>query len=129
MPVPNTGVKGVKLDQIRWDSVAKLGAGALLAVAIATSLPSLLDSEQPKPLEPDVGLPQAALPPPALPVVPPPPPQKRRKRAKPRKHPSKRPRRPRKPVRPSVVITAPAVSTAVPLAPVGSAEDFGFERP
>jgi outer membrane biosynthesis protein TonB len=122
-------VKGLKLDQIRWDSVAKIGAGVLLAVAIATSLPSLLDSEQPKPLEPDVGLPQVALPPPVPPVAPAAPrPNKPTKRPKRDRRPPKRPRKPKKPKYEDTV-TAPTVTSSTPLVPSGSAEDFGFERP
>lgn len=120
----------MKLDQIRWDSVAKIGAGALLAVAIATSLPSLLGSDQPKPLEPDVGLPQAALPPPG-PVVPGPPPQLvKPKKHKARKKParSRRPRRRHKPKPAEASGTAPFIADA-PALPSGSVEDFGFERP
>jgi hypothetical protein len=119
----------VKLDQIRWDSVAKIGAGILLAVAIATSLPSLLGSAQPKPLEPDVGLPQAALPPPAPPV---PPPSAKPKKRRPHRKPARRHRhRPRHKPKPShgsgsAPLVAVAPAHAVPL---GSAEGFGFERP
>lgn len=53
--------------EIRWESVGKIAAGALLAVAIVVSLPSLFASEQPDPLPADVGLPQPA-PPPSTPV-------------------------------------------------------------
>jgi outer membrane biosynthesis protein TonB len=122
-------VKRGKLDQIRWDSVAKIGAGVLLAVAIATSLPSLLGSDQPKPLEPDVGLPQAALPPPA-PVVPAPAPKPvKQKRHKAQKKPPRR-RRPRhKPKSSEVSGPAPVFGATAPALPSGSVEDFGFERP
>jgi periplasmic protein TonB len=120
----------VKLDQIRWDSVAKVGAGVLLAVAIATSLPSLLSSEQPKPLEPDVGLPQAALPPPAPPRLPSPPKPKPKRNPKPKRRPKPKPHRQRD--RQDATTPAPSVPVAAPVAPgpaPGSYQDFGFERP
>ncbi len=117
----------MKLDQIRWDSVAKIGAGALLAVAVATSAPSLLGSEEPEPLEPDVGLPQVAIPPPPPPAVAP---SKRRKK-KPRKEKPHKPRhRPKEPADDAPVGPSLAPPPVVaPAAPAGSAEDFGFEQP
>jgi outer membrane biosynthesis protein TonB len=120
----------VKLDQIRWDSVAKIGAGLLLAVAIATSLPSLLGSAQPKPLEPDVGLPQAVLPPPASPIPPSVPKPVKPKKQKPRKKPVARHRPRHKPKRDEAPSIAPMVAVgSAPVMPSGSAEGFGFERP
>jgi outer membrane biosynthesis protein TonB len=120
----------VKLDQIRWDSVAKIGAGVLLAVAIATSLPSLLGSEKPKPLEPDVGLPQAALPPPAPPAAPDAPKPVKSKKQKPRKKPARRHRPRHKSKRDEASSIVPMVSMgSAPVMPSGSAEGFGFERP
>jgi hypothetical protein len=116
----------VKLGQIRWDSVAKIGAGVLVAVALATSLPSLLGSEKPKPLDSDVGLPQAALPPSAPPVPPPPAPKKPKRKPKPPKRPPKHRRRQKKPAGSAI---PPIISAAAPIAPAGSAENFGFERP
>jgi hypothetical protein len=50
---------------LNWESAAKIGAGLLLAIALVTTLPALMRSDKPAPLEPDVGLPQAA------PVAPP----------------------------------------------------------
>ena len=117
----------MKLDQIRWDSVAKIAAGALLAVAIATTVPSLLGSEEPEPLDPDVGLPQAAIPPPP-PSAPPPPAKPPKKKKKPKKRPRKPRREPKK--KPQHA-GAPSPSPA-PFAATGSSgapEDFGFERP
>lgn len=124
----------MKLDQIRWESVAKVGAGLLLAVAIATSLPSLLTSEQPKPLEPDVGLPQAALPPPAPPTPPKPKPKpKRRPKHRTRPQPHRHRDRPdASSPAPSVPVAAPVVSgppPVVPGPPPVAHENFGFERP
>jgi hypothetical protein len=120
----------VKLDQIRWGSVAKIGACGLLAVAIATSLPALLGSEEPKPLEPDVGLPQAALPAPGVPLPPPSPKPVKPKKQKPREHPGRRHRLRHKPKRDRATSTAAIVSLGSASAmPPGSAEDFGFERP
>jgi hypothetical protein len=115
----------VKLDQIRWDSVAKIAAGALLAIAIATTAPSLLGSDDPEPLDPDVGLPQAAIPPPP-PAPPPAPPVKPPKRKpRPEKHPRKRRHKPKKPLDDE---PSPSSAPAAVL-PSGLAEDFGFERP
>jgi hypothetical protein len=120
----------VKLDQIRWDSVAKIGACGLLAVAIATSLPSLLGSDQPKPLEPDVGLPQAALPPPVAPAPQPAPEPVKPKKQKPRKKPARRHLHRHEQKRDEAPSTAPIVAMGVaPIPPSGSVEDFGFERP
>jgi outer membrane biosynthesis protein TonB len=122
----------VKLDQIRWDSVAKIGAGVLLAVAIATSLPSLLGSDQPEPLEPDVGLPLAAPPPPAPPVAPPSAKPANLKKHMPRKKPARRHRHrpPHKPKPSDGSGSGPLVAVVpVPAVPSGFAEDFGFERP
>jgi protein TonB len=118
----------VKLDQIRWDSVAKIGAGVLLAVAIATTVPSLVDSEKPEPLDPDVGLPQAAIP---APVPPAPPPPKPAKKPKPQPKPPKRPRKRHESPKPTydAPTAPPPVSSPVYIAPAGSAENFGFERP
>ncbi|MDX6617064.1 MAG: hypothetical protein QOD60_2155 [Solirubrobacterales bacterium] len=120
----------MRLDQIRWDSVAKIGAGILLAVAIATSLPSLLGSDKPKPLAPDVGLPQASLPPPP-PLVPPPAPKPvKPNKQKPSKKPARRDRPRHKPKRGETLSPAPVFSLgSPPVVPPGSAEDFGFERP
>ncbi len=54
-------------SRIRWENVAKLGAGGAACVALAAALPGLLRRPEPPPLESDVGFASAvdAPPPPA----------------------------------------------------------------
>lgn len=116
------------LSEIRWESVGKIAAGLLLAVAIVVSVPSLLGGDEPEPLPADVGLPQAAPPPPVAAAPPPPLPRRKPKRAR-------KPKRDR-PARPpeqeddtSPAPAAPIVAALPPPPPPGTYEDFGFERP
>ena len=47
-------------SRIRWENVAKLGAGGAACVALVAALPGLLRRPEPPPLEPDVGFSSAA---------------------------------------------------------------------
>jgi hypothetical protein len=118
---------GVKLSEIRWESVGKIAAGLLLAVAIVISVPSLLSSDQPEPLPPDVGLPQAATPVAVPPPPPPPKPKPKRKRTPARKPKHDRPVEPPKEEETTPAPAGPIVAALPP--PPGTYEDFGFERP
>lgn len=126
----------MKLSEIRWESVGKIAAGVLLAVAIVVSAPSLLGGDEPQPLPPDVGLPQAA-PPPPIPVAPPP------RSPKPKSKPKSKPKGAHRPKRgsstrspeeeeeeeTSSAPTAPIVAALPPPPAPETYEDFGFERP
>jgi hypothetical protein len=123
---------------VNRETAAKLGAGLLVAIALAFSLPALMKSEQPEPLPPDVGLPQAPAPPPAPPPPDPLAAQKAAKRAaaarrraareKARRQ-AARKRKRRKQREEPAAAPAPAASGSYAVSPAGTREDFGFERP
>ncbi|MFN2612199.1 MAG: hypothetical protein ABR536_02385 [Solirubrobacterales bacterium] len=133
---PGSGPRGRLV--LNWESAAKIGAGLLLAIALLSSLPALMRSNKPPPLESDVGLPQAAPPPPA-PVVsgqaaP------ARGEAKPRHRVAGKRRTPPPPEPPHrgrrrqwEGRAEPAAPQPIPVAsapgPPPAPEDFGFERP
>jgi hypothetical protein len=49
--------------RIRWENVAKLGAGGVACVALVAGLPALLRRPEPPPLESDIGFAPATIPP------------------------------------------------------------------
>lgn len=126
---------------LNWESAAKIGAGLLLAIALLSTLPALMRSDKPAPLEPDVGLPQAAPVQPAAPAGPDPAALARRAKAKrlaargaaeKRQAAERRARRRRSrhrrhadtgPAQPAPVASAGAIP------PSGEREKFGFETP
>jgi hypothetical protein len=132
---------------LNWESAAKIGAALLLAIAVVTTLPALMRSDKPAPLEPDVGLPQAA------PVAPPTPPgpdraalarrakAKRlagrraaeRRRAAKRRAAKRRAQRRRRGANPGPDAAAatpqPAAAVSAPAPPPPTRESFGFEQP
>src|SRR4051794_11706244 len=54
-----------KGTRIRWQNVAKLGAGIVACIALVAGLPALLERPKPPPLPADVGLMHVAAPSPA----------------------------------------------------------------
>jgi hypothetical protein len=55
-------------SRIRWENVAKLGAGGAACLALAAALPGMLRRPEPPPLEPDVGFASATDEPPPSPT-------------------------------------------------------------
>ena len=144
-PEPSRGPRSALA--LNWESAAKIGAALLLAIAVITTLPALMRSDRPAPLEPDVGLPQAAVAP-RTPPGPDPAALARRKKAKRlagRRAAEKRraaklraaQRRARqgrhrgaKPGRDADAATPqPAAAVSAPAAPPPTREKFGFEQP
>jgi hypothetical protein len=116
---------------VNRETAAKLAAVALVAIALVVSLPALMESEQPAPLPPDVGLPQAPAPLPA--PSPAPKPAAPRRAAKPRKehHMGRKRRHHEHHEHHQHAAEAPAAPAAPPVyvPPSGTREDFGFEQP
>jgi hypothetical protein len=127
---------------LNWESAAKIGAALLLAIAVITTLPALMRSDRPAPLEPDVGLPQAA---PVAPATPPGPdraaPARRakakrlagRRVAEKRRAEKRQAQRRHRGANPGHEADAatpqPGAAVSAPAPPPPTRESFGFEQP
>lgn len=129
---------------LNWESAAKIGAGLLLAIALLTTLPALMRSDKPAPLEPDVGLPQTA---PVAPLEPPgPDPAARARRAKAKRPAARRAAEKRRAAKrraqqrrrhrggnpgndAGAAAPQPAAAASVAAPPPPTRESFGFEQP